>query len=219
MGKEQRWFELSGGGRAFLTHRRESRIRGWLRSVLGSKTSTVPELQQAATIFRLERYGLKPPKLLAVGRRLEKGWRSSSFLLTQPLQGHFELIDWLAQAKSHSTERWHILRSVARMLRRIHQAGYALDSLVNPRCLFGVQTNAGPERRIVLASAEGLQRVRNFRGRRSVRDLRRICSCLSQICSRTDILRFILAYGDRRKLDVETRRLLRSGIPRLVPRT
>lgn len=79
----QRIVPLSGGSSGLLIVRHASRPWRWLWSRLRRKPLPSPELQQAADWFRLERHGVRVPRLLAVGQHQRPPWVSRSFLLTE----------------------------------------------------------------------------------------------------------------------------------------
>lgn len=74
--------QVPGVGVVRLVHRRQSRLFGWLWSLLRGRPLTSPELRGAAELFRLQRRGLPAPRLLAVGQRRPRPWILESFLLT-----------------------------------------------------------------------------------------------------------------------------------------
>lgn len=105
----------------------------WLWDWLRGRRFTAPELRQAALIFRLQRYGIRTPKLLAMGQRHVRPWRTESFLLTEPVAGATSLDAWLAARRvegGFSAERkqvCRVLREAGAVLRRLHDAGCYLD--------------------------------------------------------------------------------------------
>ena len=104
----------------------------WLWDWLRGRRFTSPELRQAALIFRLQRYGIRTPRLLAVGQRHVRPWRTESFLLVEPLAGVTALDAWLAARRDggFSVERkqvQRILHETGAVLRRLHDAGCYLD--------------------------------------------------------------------------------------------
>ncbi len=146
-----------------------TRVWNWLRR----KRYTSPELEQAGTLFRLQRHGVPSARLLAVGQRENGAWRTESFLLTEAVPGAIDLVDWLAQ--THDPEERVLLHKQGHeILRRLHQAGYYLDSVVNPGCIFSVQLDQTNRARLWLSSTDGLRRARSARPRWAARDYRRL---------------------------------------------
>jgi tRNA A-37 threonylcarbamoyl transferase component Bud32 len=117
---------VPGSGWADLVRRSASRPWRWLWSRLRGRPLPSPELEQAATLFRLQRYGLTTPTLLAVGQQHVRPWRTESFLLTQAPEATVGLGDWLASQAGR--RRWQVLRAAGEALRRMHEAGCYLDS-------------------------------------------------------------------------------------------
>jgi hypothetical protein len=163
---------------------------------LRGKRSATPEVEQAATIFRLQRHGIAVPELLAFGHQ-QRFCRSVSFLLTESLEAA-DMGDWLSF--SHDTvHRRHVLRQAGDILRRLHIAGYRLEARTNPLVFFAVQ--AAPEGpRVVLRSADGVYRQEKFdRSRHGGlgHDLERLQSCFSLLCSEAEIAAFLSSYLQR----------------------
>ena len=88
--------ERRGGRSGLLIRRHQSRPLAWLRAWLRGRRLVSPELEQAGLLFRLERYGVTTPRLLAVGQKHLRPWRTASLLLTEPVSGTAPLIAWLA---------------------------------------------------------------------------------------------------------------------------
>jgi len=196
----RRLVPLPDGRSGRLVRRRQSRPLSWLWQWLRGRTWVSPELEQAATLFRLERYGISPPRLLAVGQRREKPWRTQSFILTEPMPSRIRLVEWLAcrqgraLTKPERRQFRQVLQQTGAILARIHETGTILDSDCNPRHVFDLEINPPDPPRVVPASVEGLCRCRKTSQRRALNDLRRIHAALASSCSQTDALRLLLGY-------------------------
>lgn len=164
-----------------LVRRRTSRFWKWLGSLCRRRTFVSPEFEQAATIFRLERHGIRPPRLLGVGQQFVTPWSTVSFLLTEAPDADLSLTRFLEWA--HSRERWQLLEQAGRLLRRLHEAGYWAQSLAD----WAVQGGT-----VVLTSVAGLMRSRSgFEN-----DLATISRELKSLSSRADLWRFLRAYDE-----------------------
>jgi tRNA A-37 threonylcarbamoyl transferase component Bud32 len=195
----------------YLVRRRELRPWCGLWNWLRGKRSSTPELERAGTLFRLERYGVTLPRLLAVGQRHTRTGYLESFLLTEAAPGLIDLTDWFAdRGMARPRQRRHALRQTAELLRRLHQAGYYLDTIVNPRCLFAVRMNTQEQPEVALSSVEGLRRSRSARPKWARADLDRLRAALSSACSRGELLRFCLACLGKRRLDDEAKKTIGS---------
>jgi tRNA A-37 threonylcarbamoyl transferase component Bud32 len=185
--------------RACLVRRHAGSLLGWLWCKLRGKVFNSPELEQAGTLFRLQRYGVQAPRLLAVGQKHRKPWRIESFLLTEPVLHAVGLEEWLAGDYCPLDEvrhRHRVLRLAGDVLRRIHTAGYALSHVTDLGRIWGlVETPEGTE--VCLRCIDGLRRRSHLRGRCLRTDLRSMWAAFSEHCSRTDALRFLLAYLDQ----------------------
>jgi tRNA A-37 threonylcarbamoyl transferase component Bud32 len=150
--------------------RRSHRLKTWLRR----SAATSPELRQAAVLFRLQRYGIATPRLLAFGQRFLPG-RAESFLLTEAITGGVGLVDWLIGRRRAQDNglRQQIIREAVAMVRRIHEADCCL---VRPgekdTCPLVVVQNEAQEKPVVmLGDVTGVVTKRRLRPDRALRDL------------------------------------------------
>jgi hypothetical protein len=189
-----------------LVRRRQSRLWSWLWHWLRGRSWVSPELEQAATLFRLERYGIPLPRLLAVGQRREKPWQTESFILTEPAPCRTRLMEWLACRKGRRLTRVElrqlrqVLQQAGAVLARIHETGTVLDPSCKPGLLFDLEINPPQQPRVVLADAEGLCRCRKASSGRALEDLRKIHAGIASLYSKTDALRLLLGYLDLPRL-------------------
>ncbi len=195
---------VPGARRAVLVRRRGLDPVGWLASSLLGRPFVTPELRQLGLLFRLQRHGVVTPRLLAFGQRRDR-WTFRSFLLTDRVEG-IELGEWVrrdASGPSDPARRRHLIRKTAELLQRIHAAGCRLGT-----GRLAVQTTSARLPRIVLAELDGV--VSRKRGtpagaRREVRAVwQRIAGPRP---TRTDAVRFALAYLGRPRLDRAARHL------------
>jgi hypothetical protein len=169
-------------------------------------------LEQAATLFRLERYGVSPPRLLAVGQRRAKPWQTDSFILTEPAPCRTRLEEWLACRKGRRLSKVElrqlrqVLQQAGAVLARIHETGTFLDSSGKAEQIFELEINPPETPRVVLANVEGLCRCRKASSGRALLDLQKIHAGLASLCSRTDALRLLLGYLDLPRLTPAARK-------------
>jgi hypothetical protein len=194
---------IAPGRQAVLVRRSASLIGQASRSWLGGWRLTSPELEQAGTLFRLQRYGLTAPVVLAVGQKRVRPWRSESFLLTEPPADTVGLLDGLARCEVGEgiealARRRRLLRECATVLRQVHDASCYLSDCPDEElaAALGVQGQGGAAR-VVLASPDAVRRKRRPGRRLARRDVRRLHALLCRACGRTDALRFVLAYERR----------------------
>jgi tRNA A-37 threonylcarbamoyl transferase component Bud32 len=143
--------DLPGGGTGLLLHRRAFRPLGRLWDWLGRSQPRSPELRQAGLLFRLQRYGLRTPCLLAVGQR-QRGAHLESLLLVEPPQT-VPLAAWLATAPAG--DRRLLFRECCVMLRRLHEAHCHFAAAADG-CPLGVEVRPGEGPAVVLATVEGV---------------------------------------------------------------
>lgn len=194
---------------ALLIRRWVRRPLHWLRHRLLGRSFISPEFEQAAVLFRLQRYGITTPRLLAVGQRYRRPWELESFLLTEPVLCHDSLPHWLSQesARAEPRRRYrHMLRESGSVLRRLHEAGCYL----NESTALAVRDGVGEDPAVVVSNLEGIRARRRRQSAPAMRDLRQWRRTLAQCAgSRTDALRFCLGYLGQDHLTPAAKRLFR----------
>jgi tRNA A-37 threonylcarbamoyl transferase component Bud32 len=164
-----------------------------------------PELRHAGLIFRLQRYGVATPRLLAFGQRHSFPGRSASFLLTQSPRGAVRLDAWFARQDPRRLwtverkQRRHVARALGQLLWRMHNAGWCLGRNCPPRGLpFKVLRGADGNPSLMLGTVEGLRRCRGAGSRRACADVSRLVARLRGAgLSRTEAWVLLRAYDDR----------------------
>jgi tRNA A-37 threonylcarbamoyl transferase component Bud32 len=154
---------LPGAGEGWLQRRRTFRPLGLLWDWLGRRPPRSPELQQAGLLFRLQRYGLRTPRLLAVGQR-QRGAHLESFLLMEPLPDTLPMAAWLATAPAG--DRRLLFRACCVILRRLHEAHCCLTA--DDRFPLGVEVRPGEAPAVVMTMVEGIATRRRL-GRALIR--------------------------------------------------
>jgi tRNA A-37 threonylcarbamoyl transferase component Bud32 len=192
---------LPDGRRANLIRRRAFDSLAWLATVFLGRPFVSPELGQLGLLFRLQRHGIITPRLLAFGQRRDRTG-SSSFLLTEPVEGA-ELGEWLREHTGDVARRRHLLRKIAELLQRLHAAGCCLGT-----ARLAVQSASGRLPRVVLTELDGLVNRKRVTPHPAKKELRAVWHRIAGAQpSRTDALRFALAYLGRPRLDPAARRL------------
>jgi len=122
-----------------------------------------------------------------------RGVVTDTLLLTEPVDDALPLADWLRGGPAPAA-RHHVTWRLARMLRRMHEAGLAHRDLKAPNIL--VAGAGGPRPEPVLVDLDGLRRGRQVPAWRRVRDLMRLSVSLDEwgVARRTDRLRFLRTY-------------------------
>ncbi len=215
---EKSVIRIAGFKSACLIKRQSNCFVSYLWNLLRGKKVTSRELKQAALIFRLQRYNVLTPELLAVGQWQRSPWRMDSFLLVRNPSNAIPLKDWLREWKGIKIKR-DVLAKAGKLLRTIHRSHCSLETydwfLVvpshNQNVTVGIQSLAG-----IHASKHGLRT-------KKLNDLRFLLAAYSFL-SRSDQLRFCLSYFEKTKLDgptkLQIRRIVRNpnlySFPRLV---
>jgi tRNA A-37 threonylcarbamoyl transferase component Bud32 len=205
---------------ATLIRRRLSQPLRWLWAWLRRRPLNAPEVRQAALLFRLERYGVGVPRLLAFGQRHPRPWQTESFLLTEAISDAMDLRQWLRDRLGPGTpptapqERWHLLRQAGAALRGMHDAHCYLRSgpdVGEKDFPLLVQARRDEAPVVLLRSVELVRTARRSDRSLALRDLLSLRGMvLTTACSRTDQLRFFLSYQGLARLTPTARELIRS---------
>ena len=163
-GEGEREITLPDGGRGLLTWRRR---RGLGRGGIS------PERREMSLLFRLQRYGIEGPRVLAVGDRRHESGEVVSFLLSRAPES--------AGYKPAATQ------AAGAFLARLHSAGCYFRS--EPQ---GIGTDAVG--RLVVERADGLVVRRSWRAYWRWRDLRRLFRALSNGRRRADWNALLAGY-------------------------
>jgi tRNA A-37 threonylcarbamoyl transferase component Bud32 len=190
VGVEHRLILLGAGRTAHLVQR-------WGRRLQQGKFPAA-EFAQAAMLFRLQRFGVRGPRLLGMGHRRVSAWQRYAFLLTEPPLGP-ALDVVLRQAPAAVRQR--LLRQVGRQLRQLHAAGFTLRAGV----AWG-QAWVVVGEQLALASVKVVERTA----------VPGASPQAGAALSRVDRLRVLLGYLQRSQLGAEGRAIA-SGEP-LTPK-
>ena len=141
----------------------------------------------AAAVDRSARVALE-------GRR---GGATDTLLATEPVTDAAPLSEWLRAGPPPAARR-HVTWQLARMIRRMHEAGLAHRDLKAPNIL--ITPARGPDPRPVLVDLDGLTMMRRVPARRRVQNLMRLSVSLDEwgVARRTDRLRFLRIYLGQR---------------------
>jgi tRNA A-37 threonylcarbamoyl transferase component Bud32 len=217
---DQRWRQsvvsIPGASHATLVRRRADWSLRWLWAWLRGKPVQSQELRQAGLLFRLQRYGIATPRLLAFGQKHYPPRRTESFLLTETpdaidlaawLRAQEERPLWTAERK----QRWHLIRETAGVLRRMHEARCYFDRDVPAAHVVQVQARSG----IVLGSLDRMHTRHRPSERAALQDLTNLRDSLPRSSwSRSDAMRFVLAYCSERRVTATVRRHLTGRVAR-----
>jgi tRNA A-37 threonylcarbamoyl transferase component Bud32 len=208
---------LSQGERACFTRRRSDRFFAWVLTWFGARPLVAPEVRQAGLLFRLQRYGVRTPRLLAFGQRATRPWRIDSFLLTETPQGARGLLKELDRAHSSPRKRTTLLREAAATLRHLHAAGCFLrdDAPIEDDFLTvhePVEAPAAePTTAITLARVDCVRLHRQSNLPSAARELAALCRRAgADRLSRSDRMRFLLAYRGLRRLNFDAKHFVRQ---------
>lgn len=222
-------FELDGRGYFLKLHWGV----GWreiFKNLFSGRLPVLGACNEWRAIRALKRAGVPVPTLAAWGR---EGWnpaRRRSFVVTEELADCVSLEDHCADWARHPPPPAHkraLIREVATMTRRLHQAGLNHRDLYLCHFLLRRESIQAPRPRLYLIDLHRVQRRRRVPLRWRAKDLGALWfSALEIGLTRRDLLRFFTIYAGeplrpalrrhRRLLRASRRRMLalaRKGIP------
>ncbi|MCX5649236.1 MAG: hypothetical protein NTX40_09105, partial [Planctomycetota bacterium] len=171
------------GGHATLFFKRHKRASG-----LGRSRSVAAFRKGHALLVR----GIATARPAGAVDKRRGPWLTDTLLATEPVEGE-PLSDWL-RAGPPATERRRMARRVARLIRRMHEAGFSHRDLKAPNIL--VAPAHGPGAQPVLVDLDGLAYKGTVSARRRAQNLMRLSVSLDEwgVARQTDRLRFLRAY-------------------------
>jgi tRNA A-37 threonylcarbamoyl transferase component Bud32 len=142
---EHRLILLGSGRTAHLIQRWRGRAAWLMRGKFPA-----PEFAKAAAIFRLQRFGVAAPRLLAMGHRHVGVWQRFSFLLIEPPDG--ESLESVLRRCNAPAFRQGLLRQLDTLMGKVHDAGYLWRTGADP-----LQACVVNETTLALANVEALE--------------------------------------------------------------
>jgi len=197
------------------------RVRTWwsrLRAKCGAGPSETAGRVEARNIRRLAADRIACMELVAYGEDLRSDGRLESFVLTEELEGHQPLDDFIRarfpasrrrRTVSQRRDLYRLIREVADVARKLHHAGYNHRDLYC--CHFFVREPARGRFEVKLIDLQRVERRRRFRRRWLVKDLAQLAYSAPRDCiKRTDRLAFMRHYLGTRRLGPGGKRLVRA---------
>jgi tRNA A-37 threonylcarbamoyl transferase component Bud32 len=180
-------WRVSVGGRTVIVkqHNKAAGPRGLGR--LGRATRSVTAFRKGhALLVR----GIATARPVGAANLREGGHVGRTLLFTEPVDGE-RLSDWLRHDPP-ARERRRVTWLLARMLRRMHDAGFAHRDLKAPNVLVAPARGGRP----VLVDLDGVRTGWHVSDNRRARDLMRLSVSLEEwgVARKTDRLRFLRAY-------------------------
>ncbi len=203
---------------AFL---KRHRVRTWqsrIRARWGAGPGQTAGRVEAQNIRRLTAARIASMELLAYGENLQPDGRLESFVLTEELEGHQPLDDFLRarfpptlSRGTHARDRdlHRLIREVAAVVRRLHRAGYNHRDLYC--CHLFVREPDRGRFELKLIDLQRVERRRCFRRRWLVKDLAQLAySAPRGSIQPTHRLAFMRYYLGVKKLGQGDKRLIRA---------
>jgi heptose I phosphotransferase len=219
----ENWRLELGEGRAASrgVYLKKHHVRTWqsrLRARFGAGPGETAGRVEARNIRRLAAEGIECMGLVAFGERLKRDGRLESFVLTEELAGYRPLDDFLKErfpsarpgrAAARDADLDRLIRQVAAVVRRFHDAGYNHRDLYC--CHFFVREPAEGRFEIKLIDLQRVERRRLRRRRWLVKDLAQLAYSAPRdriTCTRR--LAFVRRYLGVGRLRPCDKRLIRA---------
>ena len=195
-------------------------LRGWLRGLRSRGLHYGPCGREWRNLRTLAALGLTAPRWLAFAQERRGGVAVREALLLEEVAGATPLLRWLTGGATLGQRR-AFLRELGRQVARAHAGRFSFGDFppgsiwVRPRPPGAVGEGGSPEvpEPVFVEVARG-RAGRRLRRRDVVRDLSRLAGSLDGLLSRTDALRFFLAYLGRRPAGAEDKGLARAVLNR-----
>jgi tRNA A-37 threonylcarbamoyl transferase component Bud32 len=165
-----------------------------------------------------EQLGIRTAQRVACGE--ERDWLGrlrGAFILTEAILGAMILTEFFQttatrEHRDGKTLRQSLLRQLAGMTRRAHDAGFFHHDLVW-RNLLVTRTPPGEPQLWWIDCPRGqFDRGSPWRGRRRIKDLASLDKVASQVCTRSERAAFVREYLGLNSLDAGARRLIRAAL-------
>ena len=155
-----------------------------------------------------ERLGIPSAERIAWGEeRSFLGLLRRAFILTREVPQAMEL-DKFSKTNPPRAQRRRLIRELADLARRLHEAGFYHSDFVWRNVLVSLEQPDRP--RLFLIDCPRGFFARTGRERQRLRDLASLDKAAVKLSSRPERLRFLLAYLGKSKLDDEARALARA---------
>lgn len=179
---------LANNRSLFIKRHNRAARRGLARGAMALSRSTKALRRGHALLAR----GIATARPAAAVDRRCTGKVCDTLLVTEAVAG-VPLAEWLKSGPPPAVRRRLVWR-VARLVRRMHEAGFSHRDLKAPNFL--VAPPGGPDPRPVLVDLDGLRGGHRPSARRRARDLMRLSVSLDEfdVARRTDRLRFLRTY-------------------------
>ncbi len=191
--------------------------RSWLRASIGADPGNTAGRVEARNIRQLTAEGIAVMDLIAYGEHLHPDGRLESFVLTRELAGYTPMDHFLPKrfrtiserAGTRSRDLHAVIRRIAEIARRFHQAGYNHRDFYCGH--FFIKEDAPAVFDVKLIDLQRVQSRRWFRRRWIVKDLAQLAwSASRHHIGCTDRMAFMRHYLGVRKLQAGHKRLIRA---------
>lgn len=183
------------------------------RSILHGFAPRATYAREFANLRRFREAGLPAPEWVYFGQKRQEG-HLRAILVTRELQDHTPL-DTLDPTKLNRPQRRALFETLARMTARMHRHFIQHGSLYPKHIYYRLGVNGECDIRLI-----DLERGRRHPCRRSIaiRDLSSLLRRVHHLYTRTDQLRFLLAYCGTTHLNPRAKSLARAILRRVETR-
>ena len=190
------------------------RLKGMFRGALFRQSRAWFEYNRLSA---LRRQGVPCVEPLAVGERREAGFVTACMLITRGVPGQSLLSFAQSRTPVAPADRRRIIETLARQVRRMHDAGLVHGSLAWRDVLIRREENGGFAFAFLDPQRVRLYRLRGCRRLGFLHDVATLAATAMLVCSRADRLRFARAYFCRKRLNRHHRRWMNAVARRAQP--
>lgn len=209
--------DLPDGEGAFFVKRYhyprwKNRLRGMLRGTLFKSSRAKSEYR---TLMLMRQLGIQAVRPVAFGERRVGRFLKSCFLITEAVPAAMSLVTFIKTFSKHRATplarraRVEVLTSLARQVRRMHEAGFVHRDLFWRNVLIRPLPDHRFEFYFLDASVGKRIRLAPRRQDSIAHDIAAMSALAPEFCSKADQLRFLLEYLDTDRLTAEDRQWLR----------
>ena len=183
------WRVVAAGGRPLIVKRHNRACeRGLVHGVIGPSRSMAAFRHGHALLAR----GIATARPVAAADRRGGGAVRDTLVMAEVVAGE-PLSDWLRRSPP-AADRRRVVWKLAKMIRRMHDAGFSHRDLKAPNII--ITPAGGPGGQPVLVDLDGLRERPYVSARRRARDLMRLSVSLDEwgVARQTDRLRFLRTY-------------------------
>ena len=201
-------------GRTFYLKRNWLQFHEFIKDVTRFKVNKYGSYSEWQSIYSINQIGIATVPVVAFGEKYFLGIKGKSFIITEKLYG-YESIEDIAKerwtpplSESAIEEKRLIIEDVARLTRKLHDAG------LNHQDFYLGHLFYHPENPMAIIDLQRVEKHDEVPLRYKIKDLAQLyfSAQVTGNIKRTDCLRFLMVYLDKKELDKKDKKLIKTII-------